>query len=189
MEPERLMEKIAERQIDALKALYEQYRYLVYAIAQTIVHDKSAAEDIVQETFVRIYEKAATYRPGTNLKAWIAAMARNLSYDVLRRQSKMTLMLPEGIADAAPSSETALVQKMELEEALRQLGEQERQIVILYVIGGLKHAEISQVLGMPPGTVRWKYRQSLRRLAQILGGEDVAERNIAGRTAHFQAEK
>lgn len=175
MNLEEAMKAVACGNADALRILYEHFRVMVYSIALSIVRHKPTAEDIVQETFVRVYEKAGTYEAGTNLKAWILRITRNLAYDALRRENKQ---LAKSCAENETATETSIVRRLELIEALFQLGEVERQIVAMYVIAGLKHNEISEQLGIPAGTVRWKYRQSLSRLAEIMGG-DQDERGAA----------
>ncbi len=166
------MDAVAEGDVAALETLYEEFRYIVYSLALAIVRNHTVAEDILQETFLRVYEKAETYQTGTNLKAWIASIARNLAYDVLRREKKQI----SGVMNESYNTiESLVVQRLELTEALLRLGEAERQIVVLYLVAGLKHAEISVLLSIPAGTVRWKYRQSLSRLAEMLGDDKHEE--------------
>lgn len=162
-------EEVARGNAEALKVLYEQFRYIVYSLAFSILKEKQAAEDVLQDTFVRVYEHAGACRPGTNPKAWIVSIARNLAYDAYRRGKKTA---SHDNTDCFGTPESSIVQRMELTEALLRLGEIERQIVVMHLLAGLKHREISEELGIPAGTVRWKYRQSLSRLAEWIGGDD-----------------
>ena len=114
-------------------------------------------------------EKASLYRPGTNPKAWIIAIARHLAYDAMRRGKRLRTEPLDSQAEAVSQIESA--SKLELMDALLQLEESERQIIVLYLLSGFKHAEISELLNLPPGTVRWKYRKGLRRLSLMIGGE------------------
>ena len=169
MHPEEVLLAIARGDVSALKKLYEQFRLPVFAIAYSIAGNKTDAEDILQETFIRIYEKASLYRPGTNPKAWIIAIARHLAYDAMRRGKRLRTEPLDSQAEAVSQIESA--SKLELMDALLQLEESERQIIVLYLLSGFKHAEISELLNLPPGTVRWKYRKGLRRLSLMIGGE------------------
>ncbi|WP_152394147.1 RNA polymerase sigma factor [Paenibacillus guangzhouensis] len=162
------MTAIANGNVEALQLIYEEYRHIVYSVALSILRHTASAEDVLQDTFIRVYEKASSYQPGTNLKAWVITIARNLAFDTIRKSNRIS---EEDPCIQSPTMDTAIVQRLELTEALFRLRELERQIIVMHVVAGLKHAEISKILGIPAGTVRWKYRQSLSRLAEMIGGE------------------
>jgi RNA polymerase sigma-70 factor (ECF subfamily) len=162
---------VAQGNAEALKPIYDEFRVSVYSLALAILKNQPEAEDVLQETFIRVYEKAASYQSGTNLKAWISSIARNLAYDVLRRKrTKPTEPLKEEIV--IRENDQTVLQRLELAEAFLQLDETERQIVVLRLVAGWRHAEISELLDIPAGTVRWKYRRSLSRLAKMIGGDE-----------------
>ncbi|MEF3303559.1 RNA polymerase sigma factor [Paenibacillus sp. GYB003] len=167
MDIEEALEAVARGNVEALRIVYERYRHIVYSVAVAIVKEKQAAEDVLHDTFVRVYEKAHTYRTGTRPKAWIASIARNLAYDAYRQRKRAGGGCGEPADDEA---ENRAVQSMELRDALARLDVTERQIVVLHLVAGLKHREIGEQLGIPAGTVRWKYRRSLARLAETIGG-------------------
>lgn len=167
MDIEEALEAVARGNIEALRIVYEQYRHVVYSVAIAVVKDRQAAEDVLHDTFIRIYEKAHTYRTGTRPKAWIVSIARNLAYDAYRQRKR------EGGARGEPADgdvESRIVRCMELHDALERLDITERQIVVMHLVAGLKHREIGEQLGIPAGTVRWKYRRSLALLAGMIGG-------------------
>lgn len=169
MDIDEALAETAKGNAEALRIVYEQLRPVVYSLAFSILKEKQAAEDVLHDTFVRVYERAATFRPGTHPKAWVVRIARHLAYDAYRRRKRTVPDDEDRAADTA--AEHTLVQKLDLADALLRLGEIERQIVILHVMAGLKHREIGEELGLPAGTVRWKYRQSLSKLARWIGGE------------------
>ncbi|MCJ7843592.1 RNA polymerase sigma factor [Lederbergia sp. NSJ-179] len=174
MKLDKLLQTVSSGNVEALRDLYEILRVPVYAVALSILRNPVLAEDILQETFVRVFDKADQYQQGTNPKAWVISITRNLCLDTIRKK------LPEQIEIDTikdDKSDNPLL-KLMLSEALYQLEEIERQIVVMHVIVGLKHVEISEELGMPAGTVRWKYRQSLKKLATIIGG-DNSEKNTS----------
>lgn len=174
MSIEEALVALARGDITPLRLLYDQLRPAVFSLALAILKDRQTAEDVLQETFVRVYERAASYRPGTNPKAWVVAIARNLAYDAYRRK-KLAGQSEENeqAASEGHTSESAIVQRMELLDALLRLGETERQIVVMHVLAGMKHREIGEELGIPAATVRWKYRQSLSLLADTIGGDTI----------------
>jgi RNA polymerase sigma-70 factor (ECF subfamily) len=155
---EALLAAIARGDVDALERLYRELRVAVYAVALAVLRDRDTAEDVVHDTFVRVHDGAATYRPGSRPRAWVLAIARNLAIDAVRRRSREPA--PGTIEPAAVDEPLLWV------DALMALAPDERAIVALRVLGGLTHAEIAEQLGLPPGTVRWKYRVALRRLEE-----------------------
>ena len=83
-----LIHEIAQGNTDALEQLYKQYKDRVYRLALSLSHDMHLAEDITQDTFLHVQERARTYRREGSEAAWIIAIARNLTYDSLRRRSR-----------------------------------------------------------------------------------------------------
>ncbi len=167
---------VAKGEIAALHEIYKEMRVPVFAVALAIVRNRPLAEDVQQETFLKLYERANQYQTGTNPKAWILSIARNLAYDRLRQTIRQSYTEIEDSTKADP--DPTLLQ-FELMDALGQLEETDRLIIILHVISGFKHHEISKELGLPPGTVRWRYRRSLSKLANSLGGEAHAAKSAA----------
>src|SRR5262245_22023947 len=156
---EALVAAIAAGDLDALERLYRELRVAVYAVSLAVLRDRHAAEDVLHDTFVRVHEKADGYRPGSRPSAWVLAIARNLAIDEVRRRSReATLNRVEPQATDEPTLWT---------DARMALAPDERTIVALRVLGGLTHAEIAEQLGLPGGTVRWKYRLALRRLEEV----------------------
>lgn len=176
MNLEDLLRRVSNGEIEALHEIYKEMRVPVFAVALAILRNHYLAEDIQQETFLRLYDRANQYKMGTNPKAWILSIARNLAYDRLRQTIRHNHADLEDSTKADP--DPALL-RLELTDALGQLEETDRLIIIMHVIAGFKHHEISKELGLPPGTVRWRYRCSLSKLAKSLGGEPHAPKSAA----------
>jgi RNA polymerase sigma-70 factor (ECF subfamily) len=154
-----LIGAIASGDLGALERLYRRLRVPVFAVSLAVVRDRAAAEDVLQETFVRVLEKAGTFRAGTRPRAWVLAIARNLAIDAVRRRREAAPYETRGAGDP--------LGRLVVTRALLELEPLEREIVALHALGGLTHAEIAEQLAMPPGTVRWKYRAALRRLEPL----------------------
>jgi RNA polymerase sigma-70 factor (ECF subfamily) len=165
---EALLAAVARGDVDALERLYRELRVAVYGMALAVLRDRDGAEDVLHDTFVRVHDKAATYRPGSRPRAWVLAIARDLAIDAGRRRSREPAL---GTVEPASSDESLL-----WVDALMALASDERAIVALRILGGLSHADIAEQLGLPAGTVRWKYRVALRRLRR----RRVAERAVDG---------
>jgi RNA polymerase sigma-70 factor (ECF subfamily) len=177
MNVEECFKELQNGNIQALKILYEDLRTPIYSIILSIVADKSIAEDLLQETFLRVYSKAYQYKPNTNAKAWVITIARNLAYDSVRNNK----ILKEDINDLNEQElipfhpvvsvrEDIVIDKLELTKALLKLEKTEREIVVMHVIAGFKHFEIAETLGVPSSTVRWKYRIAIKKLTELVGG-------------------
>jgi RNA polymerase sigma-70 factor (ECF subfamily) len=153
--------------MQSLSVLYEELRVPVYKFALSIVKSPHTAEDIAQETFLRIRVNAHTYRPKSKPKAWIFAIVHNLAVSELRRTSRLTDYEQE-----LNSKSTAF----ELDESsvlLDLLNPDEREIVSLHVLADLKHSDIAKALDLPYSQVRWKYAYAIKKLRKHLEKEGM----------------
>ena len=171
VELEALLESIAKGDQDALAALYDHARGAVYGLALSYLKNGHDADDVAQDTFVRIWEKAPLYRPQGSPMAWILTIARNLSYGRLRRAKWEAAEedIPEEAEDTTGLSEQT-ENRMILQTALQVLGDDERQIVMLHAVSGLKHREIAQLLGLSLSGTLSKYHRALAKLQKQIGG-------------------
>ncbi len=165
-----LVQRIAEGDLRALETLHDMMRVRVFGVALAVAGDRSIAEDVVQDTFVRVYGAAAGYRPGTRAGSWVVTIARHLALDAVRRRTREppSGVVLEGLA--APGGELD-GSRLDLVNALLQLDVVDRQIVVLHCLGGLTHSEVAEELQLPAGTVRWRYRVALANLRPLVAGE------------------
>jgi RNA polymerase sigma factor (sigma-70 family) len=172
-ELDQLIAQVKQGDMNSLSQIYQQMRKSIYYTALTISSDPHLSQDVLQETIVRIWEKAGQYKPGTFPKAWIITIARHYTYELLRLKNQSdsisgdeTVMQSELIA----SDDVARVMdsQLTLQNALAQLDLTERQIVILKNITGLSHVETAQLLHMPYGTVLWKHYAAMRKLHRLM---------------------
>ena len=129
----------------------------------------SDAEDILQETFLRVYAAAERYRPEGKPMAWMMTIAKNLSRMRLR-DAKRTSDLPEEEWERYLSSKPGVSteDRLLLRAALRQLSDAERQTVMLHAVAGLRHRESAVLLEMPLATVLSKYARAVKKLKQAM---------------------
>jgi RNA polymerase sigma factor (sigma-70 family) len=163
---DELLAQVAGGDMRALEALYRRMRVQVFAVALAVTGDRGTAEDVMQDTFVRVYSGAPGYRPEARARAWVLTIARHLAVDAVRRRTREPV---SEIADgaAAPAGEPDRI-RLDLVNALLQLGQVDRQIVVLHDLAGLTHAQVAAELGLPAGTVRWRYRVALARLRPLV---------------------
>ena len=158
----------------ALEALYVRTRAAVYAAALAIVRNAADAQDAAQDAFVKAWEAAGRYRPQGSPMAWLLTIARNEALMRLRASGRQT-DLADSQWDAIPAqTEAPAEDRAVLQTALAQLNADERQIVLLKAVSGLKHRDIAQMLHMPLATVLSKYHRALKKLRVLLKGDDAS---------------
>ena len=157
----------------AFGTLILRYRKLVLGIAYRVSSDAELAEDIAQETFIRVWDKLSTFRPEGNLKGWLCRIAANLTIDALRRQ-KPTVDIAKIVAAASDEGPEAAVVRREQAAAVRaammRLPLHSRAILVLREYEALSYKEIADVLDIPLGTVKSRLSDARRRLQEELTG-------------------
>ena len=171
-ELEELLLRIAGGEQQALEELYRRTRGAVYALALSYLKNAHDAQDVTQDAFVRVWEGAVQYRPQGSPMAWLLAIARNLARMKLRQGARQAeLSEEEWEAIPADSPSVTPEDRELLQTALAGLEDQERQVVLLHAVTGLKHREIAALLEMPLATVLSKYHRALKKLKNKLKGD------------------
>lgn len=168
---EELFIQIAEGDVQALETLYYQTYQAVYGFILSILKNQYDAEDILQETYIKIKTGAHLYKPQGKPLAWIFTIARNLSYMKIRKD-KNTQTSPyeelENMLDFSAVEDKE--NKLLLEAAFSILGDEERQIIILHANTGMKHREIATLVKLPLSTVLSKYNRGMKKLRNYIEG-------------------
>jgi RNA polymerase sigma factor (sigma-70 family) len=160
----------------ALAVAYREFAPLVHTLALRSLPDRSAADDVTQEVFIRVWRSRSTFNPQVaRLPAWIVGITRNVISDTLsasaRETRKVLAAAGAGLADeAATGLEDAelLADRLILDGELDRLGEPQGSIMKLAFYDDLTHDQISQKLGLPLGTVKSHIRRSLSHLRNRL---------------------
>lgn len=171
---ERLFRRIGQDDMAAFEELYVLTEKTIYAYALSIVRHHEDALDIVSETFLKIRSAAHLYQPMGKPLAWMFTIARNFAMNHLRNQGKYS---DQEIHETDFKEEFSFVENVEdqmvLEVVLNKLTEEERRIVMLHAVSGLKHREISKALDIPLSTVLSKYKRTLKKLKVYLTEMEV----------------
>lgn len=172
-ELERLLIAAASGDREAFGQLYSRTRAAVYGLVLSYLKHADDAQDVTQDAFVRIWDSAPQYRPQGKPMAWMLTVARNLALMRLRERGK-SQTLEEKEWDAIPAHAPAITpeDRQVLQNALAQLSDWERQVVLLHAVTGLKHREIAAVLQIPLATVLSQYHRALKKLKVQLEGEE-----------------
>lgn len=168
------LRRIARGHTDAIGEIYELTKSAVYGYVLSILKNAQDAEDVLQDTYVKVCLNAESYHAQGKPLAWIFTIARNLALMKLRGQSRMT-EIPEYEWEqiASGNQDFRSEDRIVLSAALTKISEEESQIVILHAVGGMKHREIAEWLGMPLATVLSKYHRAIRKLQKILEDEEM----------------
>jgi RNA polymerase sigma-70 factor (ECF subfamily) len=165
-----------------VRAVYARYGRAVHTVAYSILHDATAAADVVQLTFLNVWRASARFDPDRELGPWLYAIARRQAIDALRRDGRSTPVEPETLdtAEPPPSLEQTW-EAWQVRLAVDQLADDEREVVRLAWFAGLSHPEIADKLGIPVGTVKSRSHRAHRRLANLLA--HLLDANRSGSSA------
>jgi RNA polymerase sigma-70 factor (ECF subfamily) len=179
-----LLERISRGDGGALRALYDRSGGAALAIAQRILGSRGEAEEVVQETFVQVWQKARDYDESRGgAVAWVITITRSRSIDRLRqRAASERAVAASSTGDPGPTPiETPLdaAVRGELRQrvaaALRALPMEQRRAIELAYFEGLSQSEIAARTGEPLGTVKTRIRSALGKLAGLLGERTALE--------------
>jgi RNA polymerase sigma-70 factor (ECF subfamily) len=179
----RLILKLQSGDLEALGLLYDRHRLPVFRTALAITHDQDAAEDILQECFLRLHTYVHRVDTSLPLSPWLYRITVNLSYTWVTRRNKWRAPLEDfvdqliGPAKYNPEPEAERRDEMRLmQRAIDSLPFSQRVVVVLYYLNDLSLQEISDILGVPVGTVKSRLhygRENMRR--QMEGTAQSAE--------------
>ncbi|MCR5249516.1 MAG: RNA polymerase sigma factor [Lachnospiraceae bacterium] len=164
------LQKIGKGDREAVSDVYARTASAVYGFILSIVRNTEDAEDLLQDTYVKLCLNADQYQSQGKPMAWILTIARNLSLMKLRGRRRMA-DLPEYEWEALEDSDSEFhtEDRMVLDAALRVLSGEESNIVMLHAVAGLKHREIAEMLDMPLATVLSKYNRALKKMKKVIG--------------------
>jgi RNA polymerase sigma-70 factor, ECF subfamily len=189
---DELLSRVAAGDNRALELLYERYARIVYGTALRMLGTAELAEDVVQETFWRVWRRGSSFQSGRGqVASWIFGIAHNLCIDELRRQRSRPqvargdqvpdalLDLPDDAADVSGAAIEAERRQL-IVAALERLPGEQRQAIELAYFGGLSQSEIAEQLQSPIGTVKTRIRLGLVKLRDILIQQQVSAEDLTG---------
>jgi len=182
-----LVSRILDGDLQAFEALYGKYRRQLYQTALAITGNAGAAEEILQDSFVRAHAAMNRVDASVSLAPWLHRIAVNLSYNWTNRHRHWTLDIDSWvdrlIAGPTVSPERA-VEGTEVSDVVRDaiasLGFKQRAVIILFYLQGFSLAEIGYILDCPVGTVKSRLHYACKALRQRLG----SDQRLAGEVAY-----
>lgn len=169
VELERLLGLMAKGDTGALADFYTRTHGAVYALALSMTGSAQDAQELAHDAYLRIWDYAGSYRAKGSPMAWTLAIARNLCLMELRRRKRRAdLTDEEWNAIPADAPGVSAEDRAVLQRALSILEPNERQIVLLHAVSGLKHREIARLVDLPLNTVLSKYRRAIAKLRAMM---------------------
>ena len=178
-----LIADLSEGDETALAPLIEKYKRMVYRLAMQITQNHADAEDVMQETFLKVYRSIRTFRKDAAFETWVYRIAVNAALNFVKRRERRQENTIETTAEAEfavdlryratrASDPHVHAEKAELRryvtEAVSSLSLKHRTVVILHEFEGLTHAEIASILNCSEGTVRSRLHYARKKLRTLL---------------------
>ena len=151
--------------------LVRQHADRVYRLAYRLSGNQHDAEDLTQETFIRVYRRLDTYRFGSRFSTWTIQIARNAAIDALRSRERRDRLI-DALPPPRPASEPGL--GAEIQAALATLTPKLRDALLLVEVAGFTYADAGEVLGIPTGTVKSRVFQARDQLAAWFEADEPA---------------
>jgi len=173
---ERLMQQVARRDRAAFRALYQATRAKLYGVVLSILRERSAADDVLQEIYVKIWDRAADFDAGkASPITWMTTVARNRALDEVRRPRVAIDLSDEALERVAGDDPHPLEQRERSEELQRliaclgALAEERRQMVLLAYYRGWTREALAKRFDRPVPTIKTQLHRSLTQLRGCLG--------------------
>lgn len=153
--------RIAQGDKQAMDSLYEETKVAVYGFVLSIVCNTNTAEDLMAETYTKVYSSAPEYIPQKNPMGWILTISHDLASMKPMTDSELNISTEDNDFQRA-------LDRFVLKAALSILNDEERQIIMLRDVSGLEHSEIAKILELSFPTVLIKYQQALIKMKRHL---------------------
>jgi len=166
---ELLMDAVQGGQLEALGELFERHHRQVFLFLRRTTGDAAAAEDLVQEVFVRILKYRHTYDAGSRFDTWLFRIARNARADHFRKRGPSQAPVDAALDVVAPDPgpEKRLERRIDvqqLDRAMQQLGEEPRVLLVLARYHGQPYERIAETLGIEVGAVKTRVHRAMKQL-------------------------
>jgi RNA polymerase sigma-70 factor (ECF subfamily) len=184
---ENLISFVGQGDAEAFTTLYDRHSHAAFSLAYRVMGERQAAEDLVQEAFLKLWRSATSYRPERgSVRTWLLSIVRNRGIDQLRSQASRR-RTQEKIEASAPRSQPSEAfaetwrnsQRDQLREALNTLPPEQLKILELAYFSGYTHAQISQLVDVPLGTIKGRMRLGLKKMRDYFDHPKLTRRQEA----------
>lgn len=161
---EELVRSAARGDPGALESLFDRYHRDLYRFFRRAIDAPDAAEDLVQEVFLRVWRYARSFRPDGTFRGWLYAIARNAAADHLRESSRLGSIRPDAVAEDLPAPQSSAG---DLSALLAHLPAADREVLVLARFHGLSGTELAAALDCSSGAARVRVHRALARLRAL----------------------
>lgn len=178
-----LMVRVKRGDHQAFRILADRYRAKIFRFIYRMLHNEEVAEDLAQETFLRVFRRANTYKPGSNFSIWLYTIAKNLTFNRVRDEKRQPLGLADSVdqkgwdtatkdhgADPLEMSQRAEIKRL-VDWGVAQLPPKFKAAVVLRDIEGFEYEQIAKILRCPLGTVKSRVNRGRLRLRELIWDE------------------
>ncbi len=178
---EEIMLRVRNDEVEALSDLFDRYHVPLYNFFVRLTADPPASEDLVQDTFYRVLKYRRTYKPGTSFRTWMYQIARNARTDRFHTQREQVGIesAPEPMVLPVDTVESEQ-QTARLKQALMDLPEDKRELLLLSRYQGLKYEQIANLLQCEVGTVKVRVHRALQELKEKFQRREITRRRPQG---------
>lgn len=155
--------------VDAFEALYRTHAPAIYALCRRMIGDEGEARDLVQDVFVRTWQRLPSFRGQSALGTWIHRLAVNVVLEQMRSAKRdMSRFIEDADHDELPARLASPDVRLDLDAAVAQLPTGARTVFVLHDVHGYSHDEIAQMTGIAAGTARAQLFRARRALMRLL---------------------
>lgn len=180
---EELLQRAGRRDTRAFEQLYDRLAPRLYGLLRQMLHDEREAEDVLQDSFVQLWDRAPSFDPARGKAfTWVVMIVRHKAIDRMRMLGRRNRLIEsaalehsalDGNVHAGADAELETTERAEaVRDALRELPKEQRQLIEFAFLKGLTHHVLAESLNLPLGTVKTHIRRGLLRLRDLLKGGD-----------------
>jgi RNA polymerase sigma-70 factor (ECF subfamily) len=178
---EDLISLVQTRDAQAFAALYDRHSRAAYSLAYRMMGERQAAEDLVQDSFLKVWRASESYRVERgSVRTWLLSIVHNRGIDQIRSmasrrrtQERVEVTAPRSQPSEAFAESWRNSQREQIREALKTLPPEQLKILELAYFSGYTHVEIAELLGLPLGTVKGRMRLGLKKVRDYFGSQGM----------------
>ncbi|MDT7832168.1 RNA polymerase sigma factor [Flavobacteriaceae bacterium S356] len=179
MNERELIQQCKANHYPAQLEVYNRYKHMLFSSSVRILKSREDAEDVVQDSFIKGFQKIDQVKEGVTLGAWFRRIAVNASLDLIRKQKKVvwaeeTNVLEKEYEDIEIEDDSGITVQL-IKECINELKEKYRIVLVLYMIEDYNHREIGEYLNIKESTVRNQYKRGKSQLLELIQNKSKHE--------------
>ncbi|QQE75652.1 RNA polymerase sigma factor [Brevibacillus composti] len=173
-----MIQRILQGDTEGYRELIQRYQHMIFVFIYKMVNNRTDAEDLTQEVFVKAYEKLSTFRGDSQFSSWLHTLARNKTIDFIRRRKfhdsdEQLAYVPSQVRSESPQESLMTKEtRREIEAAFSLLSESYREVIVLRCTHEYPFEKIAALLGIAESTARVRYLRARQELAKLLSRKE-----------------